>query len=252
MNYEAAARTWLAEDPDADTRVELSSLLDSGDAEGLADRFSARLQFGTAGLRGALGAGPNRMNRAVVIRAAAGLAAYLLDTGGASVVIGYDARHKSDVFGVGHRGGHGRVRDHGVGAATAATDAGAGVRDPSSRSLGRRHGHGIAQPSAGQRLQGVLGDGGRSCPRPTPRSRAIDAVGALADVPRSDAWHLLDDAVLDAYIDGITSCRCSRRCRTARCESPTRRYTESAVTSCLRLLRARVFIVVCCRRTGCA
>jgi phosphomannomutase len=80
--------------------------------QAIADRFSGMLQFGTAGLRGALGAGPNRMNRAVVIRAAAGLARYLTDTvgtrgaggtvgtGGAppKVVIGYDARINSDVF----------------------------------------------------------------------------------------------------------------------------------------------------------
>jgi len=92
------ARAWLAEDPDPDTRAELQSLLDAGDAAGLADRFGARLEFGTAGLRGALGAGPNRMNRAVVIRAAAGLCSYLTARGGRSVVIGYDARHKSDVF----------------------------------------------------------------------------------------------------------------------------------------------------------
>src|SRR6202022_463197 len=68
--------------------------------DGLADRFSGTLQFGTAGLRGELGAGPNRMNRVVVSRAAAGLARYLQDTGHAdeAVVIGYDARKNSDVF----------------------------------------------------------------------------------------------------------------------------------------------------------
>ncbi|MGZ4640385.1 MAG: phospho-sugar mutase, partial [Actinomycetes bacterium] len=89
---------WLQEDPDPDTRAELQQLLDHGDSAGIADRFGARLEFGTAGLRGALGAGPNRMNRTVVIRAAAGLASYLSARGGSRVVIGYDARHKSDAF----------------------------------------------------------------------------------------------------------------------------------------------------------
>src|SRR4029450_5401458 len=72
-----------------------------GDSDEPADRSDGILEFGTAGLRGALGAGSNRMNRVVVTRAAAGLAAYLIDIGapaGASVVIGYDARHNSDVF----------------------------------------------------------------------------------------------------------------------------------------------------------
>jgi len=102
------ARSWLAEDPDDRTRVELSELIarvedDAPDdaVADLSDRFRGTLEFGTAGLRGALGAGPNRMNRIVVIRAAAGLAAYLRDQGathGSTVVIGYDARHDSDVF----------------------------------------------------------------------------------------------------------------------------------------------------------
>src|SRR4051812_22978890 len=102
------ARAWAAEDPDSQTRTELEQVLRDAekDADGeaaadLADRFDGRLEFGTAGVRGALGAGPNRMNRAVVIRAAAGLAAYLRKQGAddtAAVVVGYDARRNSDVF----------------------------------------------------------------------------------------------------------------------------------------------------------
>ena len=70
------ARAWAAEDPDDQTRAELEAVLaaaGSGDEAAtadLADRFAGTLEFGTAGLRGALGAGPNRMNRIVVIRAA--------------------------------------------------------------------------------------------------------------------------------------------------------------------------------------
>src|SRR5262245_66155707 len=78
------ATEWLAEDPDPETRAELSSLLEAGDIAAIADRFAGDLEFGTAGLRGPLGAGTNRMNRAVVRRAAAGLAAYLQTHGDAS------------------------------------------------------------------------------------------------------------------------------------------------------------------------
>src|SRR6476620_1560491 len=79
-----AARAWAAEDPDEQTRAELEALVaaaERGEETDLADRFAGTLEFGTAGLRGALGAGPNRMNRIVVTRAAAGLAAYLLEQG---------------------------------------------------------------------------------------------------------------------------------------------------------------------------
>lgn len=93
------AERWLAQDPDPQTRRELARLIETGDDE-LADCFSGRLQFGTAGLRGKLGPGPNRMNRVVVMQAAAGLANYLKNhhPHDASIVIGYDSRHNSDVF----------------------------------------------------------------------------------------------------------------------------------------------------------
>src|SRR5690348_17450161 len=95
----ARAHAWLSQDPDPRTVEELQGLIDSGDTAGLEDRFRERLQFGTAGLRGALGAGPNRMNRVIVAQAAAGLCRYLLEhEESPSVVIGYDARHNSDVF----------------------------------------------------------------------------------------------------------------------------------------------------------
>ncbi|MCJ1708994.1 phospho-sugar mutase [Microbacterium sp. VKM Ac-2923] len=97
----------MAQDPDAVTRGELAELIDraeEGDAAATADlddRFSTRLAFGTAGLRGALGAGPNRMNRVLVAQAAAGFAAFLGERAGSTaptVVVGYDGRRNSDVF----------------------------------------------------------------------------------------------------------------------------------------------------------
>ena len=99
------ARAWLEDDPDEQTRSELAEIIgraEEGDdvarAE-LLDRFSGMLEFGTAGLRGPLGAGPNRMCRSVVIRAAAGLTAYLTDSVDTPlVVVGHDARYNSDVF----------------------------------------------------------------------------------------------------------------------------------------------------------
>ena len=104
----ALAEAWIAQDPDPETRAELAELVEGvrgGDAAAsaeLADRFDARLAFGTAGLRGEIAAGPNRMNRVLVAQAAAGLAAYLVaraEPGAApSVVIGYDGRKNSDVF----------------------------------------------------------------------------------------------------------------------------------------------------------
>ena len=96
------ARDWIARDPDPETRAELERLLAAGDGPALAERFAGRLAFGTAGLRGAMAAGPARMNRLVVRESAAGIARHLAThVEGADrrgVVVGHDARHRSRAF----------------------------------------------------------------------------------------------------------------------------------------------------------
>ncbi|MDG6896914.1 hypothetical protein A6A19_02590 [Actinobacillus delphinicola] len=90
------ATQWMEQDPDAETREELKNLIAKNDVEELNVRFSGRLQFGTAGLRGRLQAGPMGMNRVLVAQAAAGLARYLLARNEKpSIVIGYDGRKNS-------------------------------------------------------------------------------------------------------------------------------------------------------------
>ncbi|MER6460434.1 phospho-sugar mutase [Streptomyces sp. NPDC001288] len=200
----ARARTWLAEDPDPETRDELAKLIDAGDVAELSARFAGTLQFGTAGLRGELGAGPMRMNRTVVIRAAAGLAAHLKRHGhaGGTVVVGYDARHKSADF----------ARD------TAAVMTGAGLRAVvlprplptpvlafAVRHLGAVAGVEVTASHNPPRDNGYkvyLGDGSQIVPPADAEIAAeIDAITTLHDVPRPDAgWETLDDAVLEAYL----------------------------------------------------
>lgn len=204
-----SARSWLAEDPDPVTRAELEALIaaaEAGDAAAVADledRFSGDLEFGTAGLRGALGAGPNRMNRVVVLRAAAGLAAYLKATGATGpVVIGYDARHNSDVF----------ARD------TAAVITGAGlealtlprtmptpVLAASILPLGASAGVMVTashNPPQDNGYKVYLSDGSQIVPPADSEIAAqIRAVGALAEVPRGDGGGLVDEGVWQEYLD---------------------------------------------------
>jgi len=105
----AEVAAWIADDPDEADRAELTALLADDSDEAAAElsyRFAGRLEFGTAGLRGVVGAGPNRMNRATVRATTAALAAWLRDrdpasaeaSAAAGVVIGCDARHRSDEF----------------------------------------------------------------------------------------------------------------------------------------------------------
>jgi phosphomannomutase len=201
------ARDWLAEDPDPATAAELEALIakvEAGDtdaADELADAFDGTLQFGTAGLRGRLGPGSNRMNRIVVARAAAGLAAYLVANGGKSVVIGYDARRNSDVF----------ARD------TAAVMSGAGITAmvlPSAlptpvlafaiRELGCDAGVMVTashNPPVDNGYKVYLGAGSQIVPPADAEIAAcIAAVGPLASIPQSDDFQTLDGAVLDSYV----------------------------------------------------
>ncbi|MGW1438021.1 phospho-sugar mutase [Streptomyces griseus] len=200
----AQAHTWLAEDPDPETRAELGAIVEAGDTQELAARFAGTLQFGTAGLRGELGAGPMRMNRSMVIRAAAGLAAYLKAQGqeGGLVVIGYDARYKSAEF----------ARD------TAAVMTGAGLRAAvlprplptpvlayAIRHLGAVAGVEVTASHNPPRDNGYkvyLGDGSQIVPPADGEiAAAIDAVGPLAGVVRpEDGWETLGDEVLAAYL----------------------------------------------------
>ncbi|WP_158119083.1 phospho-sugar mutase [Vibrio metoecus] len=93
---------WLARDPDPKTRQELQQLIDTQQDAQIAERFQSRLEFGTAGLRGKVGCGPNRMNRLVIQETAAGLGQYLItqlpDAKKRGIVIGYDGRPDSQQF----------------------------------------------------------------------------------------------------------------------------------------------------------
>ena len=205
-----SARAWLAEDPDPQTRAELEAAVaeveKGGDPADLADRFAGPLEFGTAGLRGALGAGPNRMNRVVVIRAAAGLARYLRDTGHerGSVVIGYDARHNSDVF----------AHD------TAEVMTGAGltayvlprplptpVLAFAIRELGCAAGVMVTashNPPQDNGYKVYLGDGSQIVPPADAEIAArIAAVGPLADLPRGYAGTVVGEEIVDRYLDTV-------------------------------------------------
>lgn len=213
----AAARAWLAQDPDPTTRAELDELVgraEAGDAAAsvdLADRFAGRLAFGTAGLRGELGAGSNRMNRVLVAQAAAGLAAYLGEHTAPdqtpSVVIGYDGRRNSDVF----------ARD------SAELFAGAGLRAillprmlPTPvlafavRHLGADAGVMVTashNPPNDNGYKVYLGgaDAGSQIVPPADAGIAahierVAATASVLDLPRSEAYEIASDDVVDAYV----------------------------------------------------
>ena len=208
--------SWTEQDPDPQTRRQVEDLLaaaDVGDAAAIAelvDAFSGRLEFGTAGLRGALGAGPNRMNRVVVGQAAAGVATYLLDhdLAGGKVIIGFDARRNSDVF----------AKD------TAEIMSGAGFQAMITPgplptpvvAFGIRHFGCVAgvvvtashNPPQDNGYKVFLGDGSQIVqPADVEISSRIDEVAkhSLYDVPRSDSYSVLGDEVAAAYVNRLTA-----------------------------------------------
>jgi len=211
------ARAWLAQDPDPVTRAELTALIanaDAGDTDAaadLADRFTTRLAFGTAGLRGRLGAGSNRMNRVLVGQAAAGFAAYLLEKSEPgttpTVVIGYDGRRNSDVF----------ARD------SAELFAGAGLRAVllprllptpvlafAVRHLGAAAGVMVTashNPPDDNGYKVYLGGADQGSQIVSPADAEIAAhiqriadAGDVGALPRSDAYEIADESVVDAYV----------------------------------------------------
>jgi phosphomannomutase len=202
------ARAWRDDDPDPVTRAEVDALLEADDLDGLRDRFEHRLQFGTAGLRGALGAGPNRMNRALVQRATAGVAAWLQEQGRQGpVVVGRDARHGSADF----------AED------TARVLAGAGfpvrllprplptpITAFATRHLGAVAGIMITashNPPQDNGYKLYLGDGAQIVPPVDGAiSVHIDAIESIADLPRSDEdVERLGEEVVEAYLDGAVA-----------------------------------------------
>ena len=198
----ALAEEWLAQDPDADTRAELRAILEAGDERALADRFGERLEFGTAGLRGELGAGPNRMNRVTVMRAAAGLAARLPE--GGRVLIGFDARHGSR-----------RFADD-----TAAVLSGAGLRPevfadpvptPVLAHATRTNGDVVAgvmvtashNPPRDNGYKVYWADGAQIVPPLDAEiSAAIDAVGRVDELPLGGGWPVHHGA--GRYLDAVS------------------------------------------------
>ena len=229
LSADLAARVtaWVSGDPDPRTAAEAAALLHAAQGSGpeaaaaaahLADRFAAPLAFGTAGLRGRLGAGPNRMNRAVVIRAAAGLHAYLADVLAAAsprgpapcVVIGYDARHGSATFArdtaavVTAAGGQALLLPSALPTPVLAfavrhLGADAGVMVTASHNPAPDNGYKVY---LGGRVERGPGQGAQLAP-PTDSliAEQIAAVGPAAAVPRAPAgWEVLGPEVVDAYV----------------------------------------------------
>jgi phosphomannomutase len=204
---------WIADDPDPGTRAELTALLEAGDTAGLASRFGEPLTFGTAGIRGPLGAGPARMNRATVRRVTAGLAAYLDQVG--PVQLGPDAAARPVVIGHDARRGSREFADE---AAAVLTGAGRQVlRVPSPvptpvLAFAVRHLRAAAgvmvtashNPRDDNGVKVYWGDGVQIVPPvDTGIAAAAAAAGPLLDLPLGGSGEFLGDELAEAYLTEI-------------------------------------------------
>jgi len=205
------ARAWAAADPHPGDRAEIEALVerastDPGATEELERRFAGPLTFGTAGLRGPLRAGPAGMNAAVVTRTAAGLARYLTDAGhgGQGVVVGFDARHRSDEFA--------RITAEVLTGAGFAVDVLPRPLPTPVLSFAVRHLGAVAgvmvtashNPPQDNGYKVYLGDGAQLVP-PADREieAAIGAVGPAREVPLGGEWNTLGDDVEDDYVAAV-------------------------------------------------
>jgi phosphomannomutase len=206
----AQARAWAADDPDAATQAELLSRIGAaeiGDADALAeldDAFAGTLQFGTAGLRGKLGPGPNRMNLVVVARTAAGLARYLGERGGGAVVIGFDARHNSDLFA---RATAQILTGAGISAMVLPRPLPTPVLAFAIRQLGCAAGVMVTashNPPQDNGYKVYLDDGMQIVPPADAEISAhiaeVTALGRVSDLPHGEEWVTLGDEIVDAYV----------------------------------------------------
>ncbi|PZS33926.1 MAG: phosphomannomutase [Pseudonocardiales bacterium] len=207
VELRAQVQAWIGDEVDPAAAAELSELLQRDDEAELTDRFSGPLTFGTAGLRGPLRAGPNGMNRTVVRRAAAGVAAWLTAQGhtGAPVVVGYDGRH----------GSHDFARDSAAILAAAGLDArllprllptplvafavqylgaAAGVMVTASHNPPEDNGYKVYAADGAQIVP----------PTDTEIEAAIRAVGRTREILLAPEWvSILDESLVDAYVSAV-------------------------------------------------
>ena len=205
----AEVKAWIEDDPDPVTAARLQKLLDNGDEATLRTFFSGFLQFGTAGLRGPNGPGPSCMNRAVVGRTAAGIAAYMKARGMTRVVIGRDARHGSADYAIESAeifSGAGmevfllpRALPTPVLAyATTALKADVGVMVTASHNPPQDNGYKVY---IGPDADGIAYASSQII-NPTDGFIAseISAITSLKSQPRGKSWTVLDESLIDEYV----------------------------------------------------
>ena len=205
----AEVEAWIADDPDPKTAAELSALLEAGDEETLKKYFNGFLQFGTAGLRGPIGPGPSCMNRAVVGRAAAGIASYMKKRGMTKVVVGRDARYGSEDYTFETAeimSGAGMdvyilprpLPTPVLAFATSYLACDIGIMVTASHNPPQDNGYKVY---VGPEADGIQYASSQIIsPTDGLMAAEIDAVTSLKSLPRGDKWTILDEEVISEYV----------------------------------------------------